>query len=108
MVVEQPERDAKDKVALDKKTGRPKPDKKKRDYENIPLTDDIRAYFEREVKPHVPDTFLDLAQTRIGYEINFTKYFYQYQQPGSSQNLKTQILELERNIDGLLHEILAD
>ena len=108
VVVEQPERDAKDNVALDKKTGRPKPDKKKRDYENIPLTDDIRAYFEREVKPHVPDAFLDLAQTRVGYEINFTKYFYQYQQPESSQNLKTQILELERNIDGLLHEILAD
>ncbi|AIZ65361.1 restriction endonuclease subunit M (plasmid) [Hymenobacter sp. DG25B] len=108
VVVEQPEYDAKGKAVLDKKTGRPKPDKKKRDYENIPLSENIQAYLEREVKPHVPEAFLDMSQTRIGYEINFTKYFYQYQQPESSQNLKAQILELERNIDGLLHEILAD
>ncbi|GAA4020442.1 class I SAM-dependent DNA methyltransferase [Hymenobacter fastidiosus] len=108
VTVEQPEHDAKGRVVLDKKTGRPKPDKKKRDYENIPLSENIQAYLEREVKPHVPEAFLDLSQTRIGYEINFTKYFYQYQQPESSQNLKAQILELERNIDGLLHEILAD
>jgi type I restriction enzyme M protein len=108
VVVEQPEYDAKGKVVLDKKTGRPKPDKKKRDYENIPLTTDIRAYFAQEVLPHVPDAYPDLSQTRIGYEINFTKYFYQYQQPESSQALKTQILALEKNIDGLLHEILAD
>lgn len=108
VVVEQPERDAKGKVVLDKKTGRPKPDKKKRDYESIPLTDDIRAYFEREVLPHVPDAYPDLSQSRIGYEINFTKYFYQYQQPESSEILKKQILELEHSIDGLLHEILTD
>lgn len=108
VVVEQPERDAKGKVVMDKKTGRPKPDKKKRDYENIPLTANIAEYLEREVKPHVPEAYLDLAQTRIGYEINFTKYFYQYQQPESSEALKQQILELERSIDGLLHEILAD
>lgn len=108
VVVEQPEYDAKGKVVLDKKTGRPKPNKKKRDYENIPLTTDIRTYFAQEVLPHVPDAYPDLSQTRIGYEINFTKYFYQYQQPESSYALKTQILALEKNIDGLLHEILAD
>lgn len=108
VVVEQPEYDAKGKVVLDKKTGRPKPDKKKRDYENIPLTTDIRAYFAQEVLPHVPDAYPDLSQTRIGYEINFTKYFYQYQEPKGSQVLKTQILKLEESIQGLLHEILAD
>lgn len=108
VVVEQPEYDAKGQMVKDKKTGRPKPDKKKRDYENIPLTDNIADYLTREVLPHVPDAFLDLAQTRIGYEINFTKYFYQYQQPESSEALKQQILELERSIGGLLHEILAD
>jgi type I restriction enzyme M protein len=108
VVVEQPERNARGEVVPDKKTGRPKPDKKKRDYENIPLTDDLRAYFEREVKPHVPDAFLDLSQTRIGYEINFTKYFYQYKEPETSQKLKEKILDLEGKIAGLLHEILAD
>jgi type I restriction enzyme M protein len=108
VVVERPEYDAKGQVKKDTKTGRPKPDKKKRDYENIPLTENIQDYLTREVLPHVPDAFLDLAQTRIGYEINFTKYFYQYEQPESSQALKQQILELERSIDGLLHEILED
>jgi len=108
VVVEQPERNSLGEVVMDKKTNRPKPDKKKRDYENIPLTENIAEYMEREVKPHVKDAFLDLGQTRIGYEINFTKYFYQHQQPESSQALKTQILELERTIDGLLHEILVD
>ncbi len=69
--VEQPER-KNGKPVLDK-NGQPKPDKKKRDYENIPLTEDIHAYFAREVQPHVPDAWLDMTQTRIGYEINFTK-----------------------------------
>lgn len=108
VVVEQPERNARGQVVLDKKTGRPKPDKKKRDYETIPLSENPHTYFEREVKPHVPDAFLDLSQTRIGYEINFTKYFYQYQQPATSADLKKQIVKLEATIDGLLHEILAD
>jgi type I restriction enzyme M protein len=108
VVVEQPERNARGQVVLDKKTGRPKPDKKKRDYETIPLSENPHTYFEREVKPHVPDAFLDLSQTRIGYEINFTKYFFQYKKPDTAADLKELIIKLESNIDGLLHEILAD
>ncbi|TGE20888.1 type I restriction-modification system subunit M [Hymenobacter metallicola] len=108
VVIEQPERNARGQVVLDKKTGRAKPDKKKRDYENVPLSEDLHAYFEREVQPHVPDAFMDLGQTRIGYEINFTKYFHQYKKPDTSADLKKLIISLESKIDGLLQEILAD
>ena len=44
----------------------------------MPLTDDMEKYFENEVLPHVPDAWIDFDKTRIGYEINFTKYFYEY------------------------------
>jgi type I restriction enzyme M protein len=95
------------KVVLDK-NGNPKADSKKRDTENIPLTDNIEEYFAREVKPHVPDAWIDYSKTRIGYEINFTKYFYTYQKPHDSAKLKGEIEQLESSIVGLLNEILND
>ena len=58
--------------------GNPKPDTSIRDNEKIPLKDDIDAYFEKEVKPHVPDSWMDRDKDKIGYEISFTKYFYKY------------------------------
>ena len=106
VTVEQPEH-KNGKIVLDKK-GEPKANSKKRDTENIPLTEDIEDYFAREVKPHVQDAWIDYAKTRIGYEINFTKYFYQYQKTESSAVLKEQIVELEKSIVGLLDEILND
>jgi len=63
------------KIKLDK-TKKPKPDSTKRDYERIPLSEDVDAYYEREVKPHVPNSWMDRSRDKIGYEINFTKYFY--------------------------------
>ena len=66
-----------DNVVTDKQ-GNPKPDTKKRDYERVPLTENIDEYFEREVKPHLPDSWMDKSNNKVGYEINFTKYFYQY------------------------------
>jgi type I restriction enzyme M protein len=77
ITVEQPEYDEKGKPVRDKK-GNIKPDTKKRDKENIPLSEDIEVYFQKEVLPHVPDAWIDFDKTRIGYEINFTKYFYEY------------------------------
>ncbi|GAB3500997.1 class I SAM-dependent DNA methyltransferase [Spirosoma knui] len=106
VTVEQPER--KDGRIVKDSKGKPKPDSKKRDTENIPLSEDLEEYFQREIAPHVPDAWIDYSKTRIGYEINFTKYFYQYKKPVESAVIKQQIVDLERSIVGLLDEILND
>ncbi|MBS4014974.1 MAG: N-6 DNA methylase, partial [Candidatus Latescibacteria bacterium] len=87
-------------------SGLPKPDSSLRDFEKIPLKDDIDAYFEREVKPHVPDAWMDRSKDKVGYEISFTKYFYEYQPLRSLAEIKADILKLEAETEGLLGEIL--
>jgi len=94
-----------DKVVRDNK-GNPKPDSSLRDYEKVPLKDDIDEYFEREVKPHVPDAWMDRLKDKVGYEINFTKYFYKYKPLRAIEEIKTDILTLEEETEGLLKEIL--
>ncbi|GAK60826.1 N-6 DNA methylase [Candidatus Vecturithrix granuli] len=94
------------KIVTDSK-GQPKADSKLRDYEKIPLKEDIDAYFEREVKPHVPDAWLDRSKDKVGYEINFTKYFYQYTPLEPLERIKADILRLEAETEGLLQEILT-
>ena len=49
-----------------------------RDYEMVPLKEDIHEYFNREVLPFVPDAWIDESKTKIGYEIPFTRYFYKF------------------------------
>ncbi|HBH50759.1 MAG TPA: restriction endonuclease subunit M, partial [Planctomycetaceae bacterium] len=74
ITVERPERDAKGKVVLEtkgKNKGKPRPDSALRDTEDVPLTEEVAAYFEREVRPHVPDAWIDDEKTKIGYEIPF-------------------------------------
>jgi len=93
------------KVVTDKK-GNPKPDTSLRDYEKIPLKDDIDAYFEKEVKPHVPDAWMDRSKDKVGYEINFTKYFYKYSPLRPLDEIKKDILKIEKETEGLLREIL--
>lgn len=92
--VEQPLVDERGIIISDNK-GNPKPDAKKRDYESIPLKYDIEDYIENEVKPHVPEAWIDFDKTRIGYEINFTKYFYQYKGLESSEVIAKEIKLLE-------------
>ncbi len=94
------------KVVRDNK-GNSKPDSKLRDYEKISLKDDIDKYFEQEVKPHVPDAWMDRSKDKVGYEINFTKYFYKYTPLRSLDEIKSDILALEKETDGLLKEILV-
>jgi type I restriction enzyme M protein len=89
------------------KNGNPKPDSSLRDTENIPLTEDIKQYMKREVLPHVPDAWIDEAKTNIGYEINFTKYFYEYKPLRSLDDIRADILALEEETDGMLKNILA-
>ncbi len=107
ITIERPALNEKGKPIIDR-SGNPKPDSKKRDRENIPLTEKIEDYFNREIKPHVPDGWVDYSKTKIGYEINFTKYFYQYQGLRPSSEVKAEILALEQEMDGMLNEIFAD
>ena len=99
VTVEQPEYDN-DGIILRDKKGNPKADSKKRDKENIPLTADIDLYFETEILPHVPDAWIDFDKTRIGYEINFSKYFFQYVGIRSSAEITDEIKKLEYGSDG--------
>ena len=93
-------------MILDKK-GNPKPDTSLRDTENVPLKEDIHEYFKREVLPHVPDAWIDENKTKIGYEINFTKYFYEFKPLRSLDEITKDIMELEQETSGLLKEILS-
>jgi type I restriction enzyme M protein len=105
VTVERPERNAKGQVVVDKK-GKPKADSSLRDTENIPLLMDVQAYMEKEVWPHVPVAWIDHDKTNIGYEINFTKYFYQYKPLRSLDAIRADIMALEQETDGLLKKII--
>jgi type I restriction enzyme M protein len=93
--------------------GHPEADPELRDTENVPLTEDVNAYFEREVKPHVPDAWLntdirdhkDSEVGKVGYEINFTRYFYQYQPPRALEEIEADIKAVERDILSMLKEV---
>ena len=83
------------------------PDSELRDTEQIPLLDEggIEAFFRREVLPHVPDAWIDADKTIIGYEIPFTRYFYQYQPLRSLKEIAVDIRALEKETEGLLEGI---
>lgn len=105
ITVERPERDEKGKVVMDKK-GNMKADSNLRDYENVPLQENIEQYFQREVLPHVPDAWIDHTKSKVGYEINFTKYFYQYKPLRSLADIRKDILALEHETENLINEII--
>ena len=92
-------------VVRDKK-GNPKPDSKLRDYERVPLSEDIEQYFTQEVEPHLPNSWIDFNKSKVGYEINFTKYFYKYKPLRSSEVITRDLLELDKESDNLLNQIL--
>jgi type I restriction enzyme M protein len=77
-----------------------------RDTENVPLKEDIHAYFLREVKPHVAESWINLDATKIGFEISFNKYFYRHKPLRSLEDVTADILKLEEESDGLIREIL--
>lgn len=93
------------KVVMDKK-GNMKPDGSLRDTERIPLDVDIDDYFEKEVKPHLPNSWVDKDKTQVGYEINFTKYFYQYKPLRSVNDVLNDLMNLEKESDGLMKELI--
>jgi type I restriction enzyme M protein len=105
ITVHQPEKDEKGNIVLDSK-GKPKSDTKLKDSENIPLKESIDDFFATEVLPFVPDAWYNAKETKIGYEINFAKYFYQYQAPRSLKNITKDILAIEQETENLLKEII--
>lgn len=89
------------------KGGAPEPDSELRDTENVPLTEDIQAYFEREVLPHAPDAWIDQDKTRRGYEIPFTRHFYRFTPPRPLAEIDADLRRLSAEIQGMLREIAA-
>jgi type I restriction enzyme M protein len=100
-------------VICTEKGGKPEPDPDLRDTENVPLGEDIQAFFEREVKPHVPDAWIDTDRRdkkdgrvgTIGYEINFNRYFYRYVPPRPLEEIEAEIRQVEAEIMKMLSGI---
>jgi len=117
ITIEQPQTNEDGKI-ITIKGGKPKPDTKLRDYENIPFLNktkdkklvpqSIEEYFDREVKPHLPDAWMDETKTKKGYEINFTKYFYEFKPLRPLAEIKADILALEKTTLELEKTVLED
>ena len=103
IVVERPQRDEAGNVIL--KRGKPVPDTSLRDTENVPLVQDIDAYFAREVLPYAPDAWIDHSKTKVGYEVPMTRYFYEYQAPEAVEDIVARITALEQDISAGLAEL---
>ena len=103
IVVERPQRDEAGSIIL--KRGKPVPDTSLRDTENVPLVQDIDAYFAREVLPYAPDAWIDHSKTKVGYEIPMTRYFYEYQAPEAVEDIVARITALEQDISAGLAEL---
>ena len=105
ITVVMPKLDESGKPVLDKKG---KPVAGETDTENVPLTQDIDAYFEREVKPYAPLAWIDKKKTKVGYEIPMTRYFYEYQQPEPVEDIVTRIEGLEVDITASLKALFGE
>ena len=103
IVVERPELSEDGKPVL--KKGKPVADANLRDTENVPMTEDIDEYFQREVLPYAPDAWIDTKKTKVGYEIPMTRYFYEYQAPEPVEDIMARITELEKDISASLQAL---
>ena len=98
-----------------KRDGSPEPDPDLRDTERVPLTEDVNAFFAREVAPHLPDAWIDESKRDardgqvgvVGYEINFNRYFYRYDPPRALKEIDNDIREIEEDIVRMLSEVTA-
>ncbi len=106
MVVETPLMDEKGNPIL--KKGKFQPDKSKRDTEIIPLEDDVDEYFKKNVLPYNPKAWMDRSQDKIGYEIPFTRLFYKFVEPKSSDEIYNEIKELEKEESVLMKELFGN
>lgn len=103
LTIEQPQREN-GKVV--KKAGKLVPDTSKRDTEKVPLDCNVKEYFNNEILPHVdPESWIDFARTRTNYEINFTRYFYKYEQLESSESIAERILMREEKVTEMIKSL---
>jgi len=108
ITVERPLRDEAGNIVLGQKgkqKGKPQPDSALRDTENVPLGQDIQAYFEREVLPHAPDAWIDEARSKVGYEIPFNRHFYVFEPPRPLEVIDAELKEVAANIMRMLGEM---
>ena len=106
VVVEQPLIENGD-IKTDKQ-GNPKPDTSKRDSERVPLSESVDEYYDREVNPHAPDSWMDRSKDKVGYEINFTKYFYKFTPLRSLEDISGDLKSLDNEIKQLSLEMTND
>jgi type I restriction enzyme M protein len=97
-------RDPEGPIVVDAK-GNPVPDPELRDYEQVPFSEGIDEYFEREVEPYLPDAWVNHSKTRIGYEVPLTRYFHRFEEPRPLEEIDTDIKTLESAILKLLHGV---
>ena len=90
------------------KNGNPEPDSELRDTEQIPVKEDIKNYFEREVLPFAPDAWIDEDKTKVGYEIPFTKYFYKYEELGDADETLNEIKTLGNSIQESIKSLFEE
>lgn len=108
ITVERPQRDERGDIVLGvkgKQKGKPQADSALRDTENVPLTDDITAYFEREVLPHAPDAWIDEEKSKVGYEIPFNRHFYVFEPPRDLHTIDEELKAVSANIMKMLEEL---
>jgi type I restriction enzyme M protein len=108
ITVERPERDAAGKVVLGTKgktKGKPQPDASLRDTENIPLSENISAYFKREVLPHAADAYIDEEKSKVGYEIPFNRHFYIFKPPRSLDEIDGELKQCTDQILKMIGEL---
>lgn len=110
ITVERPLRDEQGKLVLGQKgklKGKPQPDSSLRDTENVPLGEDIKAYFKREVLPHAPDAWIDEAKSKIGYEIPFNRHFYVFEPPRSLEAIDAELKQTTDRIVAMIQSLGA-
>lgn len=108
ITVERALRDEQGKVVLGvkgKQKGKPQADSSLRDTENVPLSDDIGVYFEREVLPHAPDAWIDEQKNKVGYEIPFNRHFYVFEPPRDLHTIDEELKAVSANIMRMLEEL---
>jgi type I restriction enzyme M protein len=110
ITVERPLRDAKGNVLLGakgKQKGKPQPDASLRDTENVPLAEDVDAYFKREVLPHAGDAYIDEEKTRVGYEIPFNRHFYVFEPPRPLAEIDADLFKVTERIKAMIEGLAA-
>ena len=108
ITIERPQRDEQGRIVLGQKgkqKGKPQPDTALRDTENVPLGEDIQAYFQREVLPHAPDAWIDEDKSKVGYEIPFNRHFYVFEPPRNLQAIDEELKAVSANILRMLGEL---